>query len=63
MSADVICMALASVPSGEQRSRFLAVGLADNTVRIISLDPSVSQKRALVKNKGFTFYELIIIGG
>ena len=41
MSADVICMALASVPSGEQRSRFLAVGLADNTVRIISLDPSV----------------------
>ena len=43
MSADVICMALASVPSGEQRSRFLAVGLADNTVRIISLDPTVSQ--------------------
>ena len=42
MSADVICMALASVPSGEQSSRFLAVGLADNTVRIISLDPSVS---------------------
>lgn len=40
MSADVICMALASVPSGEQRSRFLAVGLMDNTVRIISLDPS-----------------------
>ena len=33
-------MALASVPSGEQRSRFLAVGLADNTVRIISLDPT-----------------------
>ena len=41
MSADVVCMALASVPSGEQRSRFLAVGLADNTVRIISLDPNV----------------------
>lgn len=40
MSIDVICMALASVPIGEQRSRFLAVGLADNTVRIISLDPS-----------------------
>eukprot|EP00095_Tigriopus_kingsejongensis_P012083 snap_masked-scaffold60_size442463-processed-gene-3.15 protein:Tk12083 transcript:snap_masked-scaffold60_size442463-processed-gene-3.15-mRNA-1 annotation:"splicing factor 3b subunit 3" len=39
MSADVVCMALANVPSGEQRSRFLAVGLADNTVRIISLDP------------------------
>lgn len=40
MSADVICMALGRVPPGEQRSRFLAVGLADNTVRIISLDPT-----------------------
>lgn len=33
-------MALGTVPSGEQRSWFLAVGLSDNTVRIISLDPS-----------------------
>ena len=41
MSSDVICMALGRVPAGEQRSRFLAVGLADNTVRIISLDPTV----------------------
>ena len=40
MSADVICMALGNVPSGKQRTRFLAVGLADNTVRIISLDPT-----------------------
>lgn len=40
MNADVLCMALASVPPGEQRSLFLAVGLSDNTVRIISLDPS-----------------------
>ncbi|XP_065348507.1 splicing factor 3B subunit 3 [Cloeon dipterum] len=40
MPADIVCMALASVPQGELRSRFLAVGLADNTVRIISLDPS-----------------------
>ncbi|XP_037069404.1 splicing factor 3B subunit 3-like [Pollicipes pollicipes] len=40
MSSDVVCMALGSVPQGEQRSRFLAVGLTDNTVRIISLDPS-----------------------
>ena len=44
MSCDVICMALANVPVGEQRSRFLAVGLADNTVRIISLDPNVSRE-------------------
>ena len=42
MTAEVVCMALANVPSGEQRSRFLAVGLADNTVRVISLDPNVS---------------------
>lgn len=40
MPSDIVCMALASVPSGELRSRFLAVGLTDNTVRIISLDPS-----------------------
>ncbi|XP_045893114.1 splicing factor 3B subunit 3-like [Micropterus dolomieu] len=40
MSADVVCMSLANVPPGEQRSRFLAVGLVDNTVRIISLDPT-----------------------
>lgn len=42
MSADVVCMALGKVPVGEQRCRFLAVGLSDNTVRIISLDPTVS---------------------
>lgn len=46
MSADVVCMSLANVPPGEQRSRFLAVGLADNTVRIISLDPSVRTEAA-----------------
>ncbi|PVD21138.1 hypothetical protein C0Q70_19304 [Pomacea canaliculata] len=40
MSSDVVCMALGRVPAGEQRCRFLAVGLADNTVRIISLDPN-----------------------
>ena len=39
MNCDVICMGLGAVPLGEQRTRFLAVGLADNTVRIISLDP------------------------
>lgn len=42
MPSDVMCMALGTVPAGEQRSWFLAVGLADNTVRIISLDPTVS---------------------
>jgi splicing factor 3B subunit 3 len=40
MNSDVVCMALANVAPGEQLSLFLAVGLADSTVRIISLDPS-----------------------
>lgn len=40
MNSDVVCMALANVAAGEQLSLFLAVGLADCTVRIISLDPS-----------------------
>ncbi|RZF39376.1 hypothetical protein LSTR_LSTR000897 [Laodelphax striatellus] len=40
MESDVLCMALGNAPSGEQMSRFLAVGLADETVRIISLDPA-----------------------
>ena len=38
MSSEVVCMALANVPPGEQCARFLAVSLADRTVRIISLD-------------------------
>jgi len=40
MPAEIMCMALGTVPEGEQRSWFLAVGLADNTVRILSLDPN-----------------------
>ncbi|XP_055891647.1 splicing factor 3B subunit 3-like [Biomphalaria glabrata] len=40
LSSNVVCMALGRVPAGELRSRFLAVGLSDNTVRIISLDPN-----------------------
>ncbi|XP_031565334.1 splicing factor 3B subunit 3-like [Actinia tenebrosa] len=39
MSSDVQCMALGPILHGELRSRFLAIGLSDNTVRIISLDP------------------------
>lgn len=48
MASDVVCMALGNAPSGEQMSRFLAVGLADNTVRIISLDPDVSCNNILI---------------
>lgn len=39
MPGDILCMALGTIPEGEQRSRFLAVGLSDSTVRILSLDP------------------------
>lgn len=49
MPSDVVCMALANAPSGEQMSRFLAVGLNDNTVRIISLDPTVNCLLQFVK--------------
>lgn len=38
MNSEVLCMALANIPSGEQKSWFLAVGLADSTVRIMSLE-------------------------
>lgn len=37
MMADVLCMALGSVKPGELQTSFLAVGLADSTVRVISL--------------------------
>ena len=50
MSSSVVCMALGRVPAGELRSRFLAVGLSDNTVRIISLDPNVSNRLKGEKN-------------
>lgn len=33
-------MSLSEIPEGELRSRFLAVGVSDGTVRMISLDPS-----------------------
>ena len=36
---DVSCLELGSVPDGRQRSRFLAVGGWDNTIRIVSLGP------------------------
>lgn len=39
MPSDILCMALGAVAPNEMRTMFLAVGLADNTVRIISLDP------------------------
>lgn len=39
MEQEVLCIHLPSIPDGRVRSRFLAVGLYDNTVKILSLDP------------------------
>ena len=36
---DVACMDVAPVPEGRLRSRFLALGAYDGTVRVLSLDP------------------------
>lgn len=46
-------MALGSVATGEQRAWFLAVGLNDNTVRIISLDPSVRITLIMINKLNF----------
>lgn len=63
MPADVVCMSLGSVPTGEQRSRFLAVGLSDNTVRIISLDPTVSPSIILFNSLLKIFNALMVLLG
>ncbi|KAI9487668.1 MAG: CPSF A subunit region-domain-containing protein [Benjaminiella poitrasii] len=39
MSSMVSALSLGDVPEGRQRSRYLAVGCEDQTVRILSLDP------------------------
>jgi len=39
IGCEIVCMHLAKVPHTQQRTRFLAIGLADSTVRIISLGP------------------------
>eukprot|EP00238_Polyblepharides_amylifera_P001957 CAMPEP_0196584476 /NCGR_PEP_ID=MMETSP1081-20130531/47156_1 /TAXON_ID=36882 /ORGANISM="Pyramimonas amylifera, Strain CCMP720" /LENGTH=1211 /DNA_ID=CAMNT_0041905687 /DNA_START=221 /DNA_END=3856 /DNA_ORIENTATION=- len=39
MASEIACLDVGKVPEGRQRSRFLAVGSFDNTVRIFSLDP------------------------
>eukprot|EP00039_Didymoeca_costata_P018972 m.335766 g.335766 ORF g.335766 m.335766 type:complete len:1204 (-) comp17672_c0_seq1:1765-5376(-) len=39
MEGEVTSMGIAPVPPGLQRSKFLGIGSADNTVRVVSLDP------------------------
>jgi len=38
--SEIVALDIGEVPAGEIRCRFLAVGLTDGTVRIISLDPT-----------------------
>lgn len=40
MPSEIVCLSIGPIPVGEQRSRFLAVALKDNTVRIVSLAPN-----------------------
>ena len=39
MEQEVLCINLSTIPDGRVRCRFLAIGLYDNTVKILSLDP------------------------
>ena len=39
LGGDVASLDIAPVPEGRQRSRFLAVGSYDGTVRLLGLDP------------------------
>lgn len=61
MPSDVVCMALANAPSGEQMSRFLAVGLNDNTVRIVSLDPSVNFENNKIGSCMFDLFRCALV--
>lgn len=44
MGADVAALDVGPVPPGRQRSRFLAVGSYDSTIRVLSLDPADTMK-------------------
>lgn len=38
MPSDITCIAVGSIPTGRKRSNFLAVGLKDQTIRLMSLE-------------------------
>ncbi|WFD42592.1 pre-mRNA-splicing factor rse1 [Malassezia psittaci] len=42
IGADVLALSIADCPEGRQRTPYLAVGCADQTVRIVSLDPDTT---------------------
>ncbi|CAG8532674.1 14314_t:CDS:10, partial [Acaulospora colombiana] len=67
MAANVSCLSIGEVPEGRQRSRFLAVGCDDNTVRILSLDPdntleTLSTQGLNVPPQSLSIIEMMDIG-
>jgi splicing factor 3B subunit 3 len=45
LDSEVECLDIGAVPEGRQRCRFLALGFADKTVKIMSLDPEQCMMR------------------
>jgi splicing factor 3B subunit 3 len=46
---EITCLDIGEVPEGRQRCRFLAVGFADKTVKIMSLDPESCLSRISIQ--------------
>lgn len=55
MGGDVACVDVAPVPEGRQRCRYLAVGMFDGTVRVLSLDPDSTLKVLATQVSGLLF--------
>ncbi|CAG8439417.1 6787_t:CDS:10 [Acaulospora morrowiae] len=67
MTSNVSCLSIGEVPEGRQRSKFLAVGCDDNTVRILSLDPDntleiLSTQGLSVPPQSLSIIEMMDIG-
>lgn len=57
MGADVAALDVGPVPPGRQRSRFLAVGSFDSTIRVISLDPADTMKVRILGVWGYQGFD------
>lgn len=49
LDSEIVCVHVGDLPEGRQRCRFLAVGLANHTVRILSLDPDTPLQRISIQ--------------
>ncbi|KAL4425697.1 hypothetical protein ABPG75_009713 [Micractinium tetrahymenae] len=61
MGGDVACVDVAPVPEGRQRCRFLAVGMFDGTVRVLSLDPDSTLKVLATQAVGATPESVLLL--